>query len=94
MLILTYLLNLFDLAMTTYWVNLYGLSIEANPIGRWLYETGAVHAVKIVGVGLLLLVLYLALKAKPSWAWVSWIPLAVYGALALYHFIIAFILYC
>lgn len=33
-LILTYLLNLFDLFMTTLWVRLYGIEAEANPVGR------------------------------------------------------------
>lgn len=92
-LLTTYGLNLLDLAATTALVKKYGIEIEANPIGRWLYQTGAAYAVKVVGVGLLFLVLYHALKARPEWGWVSWLLLAVYGALALYHFGIAFILY-
>lgn len=38
-LIFTYLLNLFDLVMTYRLYHLYGLSIEANPIGKFLLET-------------------------------------------------------
>lgn len=87
-LLITYALNLLDLFFTTRLIRKYGVEVEANPIGRWLYETGAVYVVKIVGVGLLLLVLYFTLKAKPSWGWVSWVLLAVYGALALYHIVI------
>lgn len=33
-LFITYLLNLFDLFMTTLWVRLYGIEAEANPVGR------------------------------------------------------------
>ena len=32
-LILTYLLNLFDLAFTMYMVNRFGIEVEANPLG-------------------------------------------------------------
>jgi hypothetical protein len=92
-LIITYALNLLDLIATTRLVQKYGIEIEANPIARWLYQTGAAYAAKIVGVGLLLLVLYHALKARPEWGWVSWLLLAVYGALALYHIFIALSIY-
>lgn len=92
-LIITYSLNLLDLIATTRLVQKYGVEVEANPIGRWLYETGAAYAVKIVGVGLLLLVLYHALQARPEWGWVSWLLLAVYSALALYHIFIALSIY-
>lgn len=90
--IIAYLLNIIDYIFTDHWVRKFGIKIEANPIGRWLYETGAVYAVKVVGVGLLLLVLYHALKAKTSWGWVSWLPLVAYSALALYHIFIIFYL--
>ena len=92
-LLIAYALNLLDLIATTRLVQKYGVEIEANPIGRWLYQTGAAYAVKVVGVGLLLLGLYHALQAKPTWAWVSWLLLAVYSALALYHIIIAVIIH-
>ena len=90
----TYLLNLFDLAMTTHWVNLYGLEVEGNPVGRWLYKSGIVYPAKIVGVGLLLWLLYEA-AAKidtPKYKWwdlTSWAVLAVYGFVAVYHIILA-----
>ena len=91
-LILTYLLNLFDLAMTNLWVSRYGLSIEGNPIGRWLYASNAVYAVKIFAVGVALAALGACIRKRPKLAWVAYIPLGVYGLLAVYHVITAIII--
>lgn len=94
--IIAYILNLADLAFTTYWVNKFGLGIEANPIGRWLYQTGMVYPVKIVGMAILFWILYTAIKKidtpkKEWWDSVSWVVLVAYGVLAVYHIILAII---
>lgn len=86
---ITYILNLLDLAMTTLWVKRFGVDIEANPIGRWLYETGAVYAVKVFGIGAALALIYMLARDKPYFKLVSWGVLAVYAALAVYHLVIA-----
>lgn len=86
--LLIYLLNLFDLICTNYWISLYGLSVEANPIGRWLYQNHLAAPVKVFGVGGLLIVLYHALKKHPQWNWTSWLLLAVYSIIAIYHIVI------
>lgn len=91
-LFLTYLLNLFDLAMTTLWVSRYGLSVEANPIGRWMYTTGMVYAVKIFAVGGLLAVMGILLRKHPKLAWMAYIPLVVYAVVAVYHVVIAIVI--
>ena len=84
--LLTYLLNLFDLICTNYWISLYGLSVEGNPIGRWLYENNLAVQVKVFMVGTLLLFLY----SNPKWKWTGWLLLAVYSILAIYHIVIFF----
>lgn len=91
-LILTYLLNLFDLAMTTYWVRLYGLSIEANPIGRWLFENNLVWVFKVFIVGGLLAILGVCIRKCPKYAWSVYIPFTVYLLLAVYHTILIIII--
>ena len=83
--LITYLLNLFDLVMTNRLVNMYGLSVEGNPIGRWLYTYDMAWVVKVFGVGALLLVIGLGIKKKPQLKWLAYIPLVVYGLLAIYH---------
>lgn len=91
-LIIAYLLNLFDLICTNYWISLYGLSVEGNTIGRWLYQNRLAVPVKVFGVGGLLIVLYHALKKHPKWNWTSWLLLAVHSVLAIYHIIASTIL--
>ena len=88
-LIITYLLNLFDLICTNYWITQHGLSIEANPIGRWLYENRLAVPVKVFMVGTLLLILYDAVKKNQKWKWTSWLLLAFYSILTIYHIAIA-----
>lgn len=96
-LIIAYLLNLFDLVMTTYWVNKFGIDIEGNPIGRWMYQTGAVYFVKVVLMAILFWLLDKAVNFKDIghsdtvewWDIVSWVILAVYAVLGVYHIIIA-----
>lgn len=96
-LLIAYLLNLFDLAMTSYWVSKYGIGIEANSVGRWLYEANIATPVKVLFVGIMFLTLHrslkeLAKKRKKPFEWwdlVSWAILAGYGALAVYHVFLA-----
>lgn len=84
-LIATYLLNLFDLAMTNRLVNMYGLSVEGNPLGRWLYSTDTALFTKVFGVGGILAMLGHITKKHPQYAWAIYIPLVAYGLLAIYH---------
>lgn len=88
-LLITYLLNLFDLAMTSLWVKLYGIDIEGNPIGRWMLTHNIAWAVKIFAVGGLLAVLGVCIRKHPKYAPVAYIPLVAYGVLAIYHITIA-----
>ena len=84
-LILTYLLNLFDLYCTMQFVKRYGIEVEANPIGRWMIQTGSVYAVKIGVVAVALFLLYHCILAQPRLKWASWLVLAIYATLAIYH---------
>ena len=90
-LIIAYLLNLFDLYRTTVLVEKYGIGIEANPIGRWLFINHHAFQVKVLGVGVAMLTLYYLITLKPEWEWTSWLILAIYYLLAIYHLIIVII---
>ena len=86
-LIITYIFNLIDLIVTMYLVSLFGLSIEANPIGRWLIQTNLVYPFKIGVVGGLLLAIGL-LKGKINKKAAtigSWVLLIAFSALVLYQ---------
>ena len=82
---ITYVLNLFDLVMTQYFVGKYGSSIEGNPIGRWLLDHPiALIAWKFGLVALMLLLIYHFRDIRIAKIG-SWIVFDVYIALAIYH---------
>lgn len=87
---ITYFLNLIDLVATLYLVSLFGLDIEANPIGRWLIKTNLVYLVKIVVVGL---ILYVVSKSRIGNV-CSWALLIVFVLLTVYHLVVFVWLKC
>lgn len=88
-LIITYIFNLIDLIVTMYLVSLFGLSVEGNPIGRWLIRTNLVYPFKIGVVGGLLLAIgLLSEKNRGTTDVCSWILLIIFFGLTIYHFVI------
>ena len=88
-LIITYIFNLIDLIATMYLVSLFGLSVEGNPIGRWLIRTNLVYPFKIGVVGGLLLAIgLLGEKNRGMTDVCSWILLIIFLGLTIYHFVI------
>ena len=86
---ITYIFNLIDLIATMYLVSLFGLSVEGNPIGRWLIRTNLVYPFKIVVIGGLLLAIGLLGKRNKKAANIgSWVLLTVFTSLILYHGVI------
>jgi hypothetical protein len=86
-LISTSLFNTFDLIYTLFLVSLFGLSIEANPIGRVMLSNPILLFIsKIVVVNLFLLLLY-KLKHLRIAKIGSWIVFIVYSCLTLYHLV-------
>ncbi|MBQ5320760.1 MAG: hypothetical protein J6K88_01670 [Oscillospiraceae bacterium] len=89
-LFLTYILNIADYLFTLHWVNSYGIEIEANPIGRWLFENDLGGFVKIFVVGGLFLLLGYLLKLRPKAKKVVYLLFGVYSAVVIYHTVLAF----
>ena len=87
-LIIAYVLNIVDYVFTSYWVKHYGIGVETNPFGRWLFENGVAGLFKIGVVGVLFLLLWALVKSAPRTGFVPYIILAVYGAITVYHSII------
>ena len=86
---ITYIFNLIDLIATMYLVRKLGLSVEGNPIGRWLIQTNIVYQFKIGLVGGLLLAIGLLGKINKKAANIgSWMLLLAFSALTVYHGII------
>lgn len=90
-LIITYIFNLIDLIATIYLISLFGLSVEGNPIGRWLIRTNLVYPFKIIVMGGLLLTIGLLGKINKKAANIgSWVLLMVFTSLILYHGVILY----
>lgn len=88
---ITYIFNLIDLIATMYLVSLFGLSVEGNPIGRWLIRTNLVYPFKIIVMGGLLLTIGLLGKINKKAANIgSWVLLMVFTSLILYHGVILY----
>lgn len=88
-LIIAYGLNIIDYIFTAYWVHNYGVGIEGNPFGRWLFQNNVAWLFKIVIVGLIFAVLWAVIKRYPKAIIALYILLGVYAVLVIYHIIIA-----
>lgn len=84
-LFIAYLLNIIDYLFSAHWVNLYGVSIEGNPWGRWLLQNKAAFGFKFFFVGAFLAVMGACIRINPKLAPLGYIPLAVYGLVVVYH---------
>jgi hypothetical protein len=86
-LLTTSIFNTFDLLFTLFLVSLFGLEIEANPIGRVMLSNPILLFIsKIVVVNLFLLLLYKFRNFRLARVG-SWIVFIVYGCLTLYHLV-------
>lgn len=83
-----YVLNLFDCAMTMWFVSNYGLNIEGNPIGVILLQNPIVAMlVKAIVIGVAVFILYKNRGYHFTQIAVNFV-LAIYSVLAIYHIIL------
>lgn len=92
-LITAYALNIVDYIFTAYWVHKFGIEIEANPIGRWMFENNVAWVYKIFIVGGLFALIGYFIHREPKAAWTAFIPLVAYGITVFYHLALAIIIY-
>ena len=64
--VVTYALNIFDLIATRILISKYGNKVEANPIGRFLFQNGIAEVFKVGIVGILFVILYVIWHKFPS----------------------------
>lgn len=50
-LLIVYILNVIDYFFTTYWVQMFGVEAELNPIGQWMFENNITWFFKLIVVG-------------------------------------------
>lgn len=88
-LITAYALNIIDYIFTAYWVHKFGIEIEANPIGRWMFENNVAWVYKIFIVGGLFALIGYFIKREPKVVISAKILLVVYLLIVVYHIVIA-----
>jgi hypothetical protein len=88
-LFITYILNVIDYLFTSYWIHLYGLEVEANPIARWMFEHDIAGFIKIVIAGLIYIVIGYIVHKYPKYKWTTYILFLLYAFIFVYHIIIA-----
>lgn len=91
-LIIVYILNIIDYIFTAQWVKNFGIDVEANPFGRWMFENNVAWVFKILIVGILLAALGYFVYKYSKFAWVCYVPFTVYTSVVLYHIGILFYL--
>ena len=77
-LITIYILNIIDYFQTAYAISLYGISVEYNPIARWLLINDLGFVVKAVGVPLILLGMGILAHHEKHCKWAIYILLVYY----------------
>lgn len=88
-LITAYALNIIDYIFTAYWVHKFGIEIEANPIGRWMFENNVAWVYKIFIVGGLFALIGYFIHREPKAVISAKILLTVFVIIFVYHIIIA-----
>lgn len=89
-LFLAYILNVIDYFFTLYWIDNYGLDIESNPIGRWMFENDLAGFIKIIVVGILFFILALLSRKSKKAIKSGYLIFGVYTTVVIYHTFLAF----
>lgn len=88
LLFISYLFNVIDYLFTSKWVKLYGIDIEANPIGRWMFSNNLAFTIKIFVIGALFILLWFLLKKSKNASKIKYLIFGVYSITTLYHLLI------
>ncbi len=86
LLIITYILNLIDYWQTMYAISLFGLSVELNPVTRFLFKHNCAGEVKIIVPIILLTALGFIVKAEKENIWAVYFVVIFYFLLILHNF--------
>lgn len=81
-----YILNIIDYLQTIYAINLLGTGVEANPIGRLLFENNAAWVPKFIMAPVILITIGLIVKIDRRQIWAVYLLLIVYTILVLHNF--------
>ncbi len=89
LLTVSYLLNVTDYFFTAFWVHLYGIEAEANPLGQWFIENRIAGFVKIVVMAGLFCLLGALIKRCPRAKYATGIVFGTYCIVTACHIMVA-----
>lgn len=88
LLIAIYILNIIDYLQTAYGIQMLGVGIELNPIGRFCFEHNCALPVKLVGILIVLIVVgFITIKIEPICVCASFILFVFYVAVVWHNFV-------
>lgn len=86
LLILIYILNIIDYFQTVYAIQLFGIGVEINPIGRFMLSNNCAWAFKFIGVALILTAIGFIIKYDKKQSWAVYFLLIVFLFLVIHNF--------
>lgn len=86
LLVLIYILNIIDYFQTIYAIQLFGIGVELNPIGRFMLENECAWIVKFIGVPILLTAIGFIIKYDKKQSWAVYFLLTMFLFLVIHNF--------
>ncbi len=86
LLILIYILNIIDYFQTIYAIQLFGIGVEINPIGRFMLENECAWIFKFIGVPILLTAIGFIIKYDKNKVWAVYFLLTVFLFVVIHNF--------
>ena len=83
LLIIVYALNIIDYIETLYVINRFGIGVEVNPIGRFLFENNLAWVVKIIVMPIVLATIGFFVKLDKKQIWAIYVLLIFYTAVVI-----------
>ena len=87
LLILIYILNIIDYFQTVYAIQLFGIGVEINPIGRFMLSNNCAWVFKFIGVALILAAIGFIIKYDKRQKWAVYFLFIFYLLLIIHNFI-------
>lgn len=88
LLIAIYILNIIDYLQTAYGIQMLGIGVELNPIGRFCFEHNCALPVKLIGMLIVLIVIgFITIKIEPIYICASFILFVFYVAVVWHNFV-------
>ena len=88
LLIAIYILNIIDYLQTAYAIQILGIGVELNPIGRFCFEHNCALPVKLIGILIILIMVgFITIMIEPKYICVSFMLFVFYVAVVWHNFV-------